>query len=188
MRRLPLVAIGLALAMVSSSATASAQTPTRDSVTGFAEALIPIPNAPPNAFEVDFVFDASSGPSGEDPTGTVMMFPLDGGPVTCLNVNGIDAVVGIAAPTTNLGGFLIYVSDSPGFEPDTLELVPVSTPPQVCPAPVRPNRAIFVGSITVIDAPPVLISKEQCKNGDWRNFPQFKNQGECIAFVNNPHG
>ncbi len=29
-------------------------------------------------------------------------------------------------------------------------------------------------------------TKEQCKNGGWRNFPQFKNQGLCIAFVN--HG
>jgi hypothetical protein len=80
--------------------------------------------------EVDFNFDASSGLSGEDPTGTVMMFPLDGGPVTCLNVNGIDAVVGIATPTTNPDGFLIYMSDSPGFESDTLELVQVSTPPR----------------------------------------------------------
>jgi hypothetical protein len=29
-------------------------------------------------------------------------------------------------------------------------------------------------------------SKEECKNGGWRNFPQFENQGQCIAFVN--HG
>jgi hypothetical protein len=29
-------------------------------------------------------------------------------------------------------------------------------------------------------------SKDQCKNGGWRHFPQFKNQGQCIAFVN--HG
>jgi hypothetical protein len=27
-------------------------------------------------------------------------------------------------------------------------------------------------------------SKEECKKGGWRNFPQFKNQGQCIAFVN----
>jgi hypothetical protein len=27
-------------------------------------------------------------------------------------------------------------------------------------------------------------SKQQCKHGGWRNFPQFKNQGECVAFVN----
>ena len=32
----------------------------------------------------------------------------------------------------------------------------------------------------------VPASKDQCKNGGWRNFPQFKNQGQCIAFVN--HG
>jgi hypothetical protein len=33
------------------------------------------------------------------------------------------------------------------------------------------------------DAP---TSKDQCKNDGWRNFPQFKNQGQCVAFVN--HG
>jgi hypothetical protein len=27
-------------------------------------------------------------------------------------------------------------------------------------------------------------SKEECKRGRWRNFPQFKNEGQCIAFVN----
>ena len=25
--------------------------------------------------------------------------------------------------------------------------------------------------------------KDQCKNGGWRNYPGFKNQGQCIAFV-----
>ena len=30
----------------------------------------------------------------------------------------------------------------------------------------------------------VPASKDQCKNGGWRNFPQFKNEGLCIAFVN----
>ena len=29
----------------------------------------------------------------------------------------------------------------------------------------------------------VPTSKEQCKNGGWRNFPEFKNQGQCVAFV-----
>jgi hypothetical protein len=35
---------------------------------------------------------------------------------------------------------------------------------------------------------PVIIaptSKEQCKNGGWMNYPQFKNQGDCVSFVNN---
>jgi hypothetical protein len=35
----------------------------------------------------------------------------------------------------------------------------------------------------VIDAPTVPTSKEQCKNGGWLNYPQFKNQGQCVAFV-----
>ena len=26
-------------------------------------------------------------------------------------------------------------------------------------------------------------SKEDCKNGGWRNYPQFNNQGLCLAFV-----
>jgi hypothetical protein len=26
-------------------------------------------------------------------------------------------------------------------------------------------------------------SKDQCKEGGWRNFPQFKNQGNCVKFV-----
>jgi hypothetical protein len=26
-------------------------------------------------------------------------------------------------------------------------------------------------------------SKEDCKNGVWRDFPDFKNQGQCVAFV-----
>jgi hypothetical protein len=35
-------------------------------------------------------------------------------------------------------------------------------------------------------AQPVLIaptSKDQCKNNGWKNFPQFKNQGQCVSFV-----
>ena len=40
--------------------------------------------------------------------------------------------------------------------------------------------------IAVTPLPRMPTSKEQCKNGGWRNFPQFKNQGQCIAFVN--HG
>jgi hypothetical protein len=33
---------------------------------------------------------------------------------------------------------------------------------------------------------PVLIvptHKDQCKDGGWKNYPQFKNQGQCVSFV-----
>jgi hypothetical protein len=29
----------------------------------------------------------------------------------------------------------------------------------------------------------VPTSKDQCKGNSWRNYPQFKNQGECVSFV-----
>jgi hypothetical protein len=35
----------------------------------------------------------------------------------------------------------------------------------------------------VTDAQPFPTSKDQCRNGSWQNFPQFKNQGQCIAFI-----
>ena len=48
------------------------------------------------------------------------------------------------------------------------------------------DRFVVSGNLTVVDAPPFPISKDQCKNGGWRNYPQFKNVGQCVAFVN--HG
>jgi hypothetical protein len=39
---------------------------------------------------------------------------------------------------------------------------------------------IAAGDIAVHDAEP--LSKDQCKNGGWAQFG-FKNQGQCVAFV-----
>lgn len=33
------------------------------------------------------------------------------------------------------------------------------------------------------ESSPPPLTKEQCKNGGWRNAGQFKNQGDCISFV-----
>jgi DNA-binding beta-propeller fold protein YncE len=52
------------------------------------------------------------------------------------------------------------------------------------PATVPAGQA--PAGIAVRPPPRVPTSKEQCKNDGWRNFPQFKNRGQCIAFVN--HG
>jgi hypothetical protein len=35
-------------------------------------------------------------------------------------------------------------------------------------------------SATLVTAP---TSKAQCMHGGWKNFPQFKNQGDCLSFV-----
>jgi 6-phosphogluconolactonase (cycloisomerase 2 family) len=37
--------------------------------------------------------------------------------------------------------------------------------------------------IAVGPLPRVPTTKDQCKHGGWRSFPQFKNQGRCVAFI-----
>jgi len=34
----------------------------------------------------------------------------------------------------------------------------------------------------------VPTSKADCKNGGWRNYPQFKNQGQCVSYVDSLAG
>ena len=49
-----------------------------------------------------------------------------------------------------------------------------------------PNDAIS-GTFTETfgpSTPTTPTTKDDCKNGRWRNYPMFKNQGDCIAFVN----
>jgi hypothetical protein len=41
----------------------------------------------------------------------------------------------------------------------------------------------FTGRITIVDAPPLPTSTERCKNGGWRTYGVFKNQGDCVSFV-----
>jgi hypothetical protein len=48
------------------------------------------------------------------------------------------------------------------------------------------GAATLTESFTSSLAQPVLIaptSKDQCKNNGWKNFPQFKNQGQCVSSV-----
>jgi hypothetical protein len=52
--------------------------------------------------------------------------------------------------------------------------------------PIFFTGAFLEGSvISIFDAPVLPTSKDQCKNGGWLNFPQFKNQGDCVSFVEN---
>jgi hypothetical protein len=57
--------------------------------------------------------------------------------------------------------------------------------PTVCPtSPPLTPPPITDGDITVHDAPPLPTAKDQCKNGGWRSFGgRFKNEGQCVAFV-----
>ena len=52
--------------------------------------------------------------------------------------------------------------------------------PDCAPLPdLDGGEALVSGEVTITDAP----TKDQCKNGGWRNFLGFKNQGDCVSFV-----
>jgi hypothetical protein len=60
--------------------------------------------------------------------------------------------------------------------------VPIETPydlSRCSPRSSRPTWRRETPNLTAFGADP----QEQCKNGDWRNFPGFKNEGDCVSFV-----
>ena len=53
-------------------------------------------------------------------------------------------------------------------------------------SPKSPATALAgAGSRDVVVSPPARVpsTKAQCKDGGWRAFPQFKNQGDCVSYV-----
>jgi hypothetical protein len=186
--------LGTALALPGPS-SAQGPPPAQDSVVGEATILSQF-----RGLEVD----AHSDPDGSNPTGSAGAGSRStysvSGHVTCMTVAGRSATVGFAVDSGfsvfgNLG-HLIFVEDngSPGAGHDLANDFETLVPPTSCPAPtaedlvpfpfipIRP-QPIQAGDITVVDAPARPTSKDQCKNGGWRDFPQFKNQGQCVAFV-----
>lgn len=139
---------------------------------------------------VEFTFDAHSGPSGENPTGTVWFDALlaDFGrlPVTCLAVSGSRAGIvlefpGATPPTP--AGVVMAVEDN-GAGPDGLNWTFVDLLPTTCTPPAGPVIGpIVTGDIVVTDARPSPTTKDHCKHGGWRTFGVFKNQGDCVRFV-----
>jgi hypothetical protein len=172
------LAAGLALPGVS-----GAQTPAQDSVV--------LTGGPAQAGVLnDIAIDATSGPSGENPTGQVSFVAfgiLFGGPVTCLAVIGNTATINFDEQIFGSGVFTVQVVDD---QPDTFDGAPEGRAPTDCsPLPPTPfGGAVSGGDIVVVDAPPLPTLKAQCKNGGWRNFADdqgvpFRNQGLCVSFI-----
>jgi hypothetical protein len=163
-------------AVLASPAAATAQVPTQDSVTGSGVAR------PGETFT--FEFDARSGPNGESPTGEVSFrFASTGevffaGPVSCLVVSGNFAILSVAS--TQFGSVGLEVTDSPGG--DLIRAIPTGL--SACmPLGLAVDFPVISGDLVVVDAPSLPTSKEQCKNGGWRVYGVFKNQGACVSFV-----
>jgi hypothetical protein len=170
------VGVGAVLAL---PGVAGAQVPRQDSVT--------FTGGPGQAGSFTVIaVDATSGPSGENPSGQVRfnafgIFNLSG-PVTCLAVSGNTATINFQ---DQLGGFGIVTVQVADGQPDTFDAVPTGRAPTDC-SPLPPTGLggpLSGGDIVVVDAPPLPTSKEQCKNGGWRDFGVFKNQGDCVSFV-----
>jgi hypothetical protein len=205
--------------MLGFAGTAAAQVPTEDSITGTAnvtaeqcfEGPPPFPGEPPfvQCFSPNrYIFDAHSGPAGENPRGTVVFatgerqgLTVDNGSVTCLAVTGNRGSVGVnfpglspAFPAGQPHAAIIFVEDNGGEGQDRLavqNLAPGASAPSICPdqppaglpfGPTYPRR-FTDESVTVTDAPrPMPVTKDQCKKGGYAQYG-FKNQGQCVAFV-----
>jgi hypothetical protein len=159
--------------------SAPAQVPTLDSVSGSGVART---SGSDTTF--DFEIDAHSGPSGENPTGTVTFTnTTDGstffsGPVTCLAVNGNFGILNVDTPQYHAVG--MEVTDLPSG--DLIRAIPTTT--SACaPIGTAVSFDVISGDVVVTDAPALPTSKDQCKNGGWRDFGVFKNQGDCVSFV-----
>jgi hypothetical protein len=127
---------------------------------------------------------------------------------TCLSVTGRVAIIGVMGVHSHFGatGFvvpiagLVRVVDAGGVNSgaDTVEtaftlgseLDPPLEGPTTCssfpgpfPTGLFPDFTNQVGDVVVTDTRALPTTKDQCKNGGWRAFSVFKNQGDCVSFV-----
>ena len=42
----------------------------------------------------------------------------------------------------------------------------------------------YQGAVRILGRLALPTSRDQCKNDGWRNWPQFKSQGDCVSYVN----
>ena len=145
----------------------------------------------------DIEVQASSGPSGEDPSGRVTFTtffnsePVSG-PVSCLHVAGNRAVLTADGPFASFPGvlaFTVTLVDNGGSGLDRFQYYPVlpEAPEYVdCTLPPLADfGGPLIGRASVFDAPPPPATRADCAKGAFARFG-FRNQGQCVRFVS--HG
>jgi hypothetical protein len=177
--RVALVALALALAVVMAiPASAAGQGSGEDSATGSGA----------NLLFTDIQLDAHSDPTGANPRGRVSISTASTfeGPVVCLVVTGNRALIGFTDPIV---GFILALAidnrppGATGLPPDEFYAAPSSAVDGCAPLISGTGGQLLQGDIVVRDAPALPTDKEQCKNGGWRTFGVFRNQGDCVSFV-----
>jgi hypothetical protein len=170
------------LGVLSAPAVSQAEAPPGDSVTG---------SGTTGNFFGRFEIDVRSGLSGQNPAGQAsfrsgVIGPIDG-PATCLAVSANVAVFNLQTPQFGVVTFEITDNADSG-QPDTIEgratgLNEGRSPTDCSPLANGLSESVAEGDVAVVDAPSLPTSKDQCKNGGWRTFGVFKNQGDCVSFV-----
>jgi DNA-binding beta-propeller fold protein YncE len=79
-------------------------------------------------------------------------------------------------------GESLYVANSGSGTVGQYDVAPDGTVTPKTPATAPAGEGPF--GVAVTPAPLMPTDKDQCKKGGWRNFAGFRNQGQCIAFVN----
>jgi hypothetical protein len=194
----------VALALITPT-SAFAQAPAGDSANGSARDCVQVlSNGLCESHSV--LMDAHSGPSGENPTGTVRYGFSFGTPsstgfgegtVTCLSIAGNVATIGFTGQEFDefidvfVAGFVTVIDGGgPNSQLDRFGVhFTWADPGEPRPGPTdctRPGNTPYVndeGDVIVTDTPVLPTSKDRCKDGGWRTFGVFKNQGDCVSFV-----
>ena len=181
MKRMLLAAAALALTF---ALPAAAQVPAGDSVIGSGTARFVTPDLA--GLTVPFSIDVRSGPSGEDPVGSLqLLIPFDD--PTCLAIRSGGGQVADEAVINfrnTLTGARVLVRIAGGTSgPRQIWLSTASSASDCSFVPPISVAEVIEGSISIFDAPPLPTTTEQCKNGGWRTYGVFKNQGDCTSFV-----
>jgi hypothetical protein len=181
MRRSSLLA--LAAAALAFAAPAAAQVP-GDSVVGAGTARFFTPDLA--GLTVPFSIDVRSGPNGESPVGSMQLLIFFDEP-TCLAIRpGGGQVADEAAinfRNTLTGGRVVARITGGTSGSRIIGLSGASSPADCDFVPPVSAAELIEGGISIVDAPALPSSKEQCKQGGWRAFGVFRNQGDCITFV-----
>jgi hypothetical protein len=189
--------LGVALLVVGTGAPADAgrhpqgaDPPYGDSITGSGEYVLEVDGV--GSFQTTYAFDAHSGPSGEDPSGTVDLgFGL--GPVTCMTVSSVDAPphtrARINVTSSGFGLVTLEVSTAAeGFPPQVFLRYGSTRDPGDCSplafVEINARGALPDDGVTIVDVPPLPTTLRECLNGGWRAYgARFSSLGECIRHV-----
>ena len=171
-------------ALLAAGSPSGAQAPAGDSVTGTGTMRLGFLST--CCVITPFEFDVHSGPSGEDPVGSLqLLLPFDD--PTCFVIRSGGGQVADEAVINfrnTLSGARVLVRIAGGTSgPRQIWLSTASSASDCSFVPPVSVAEVIEGGISIFDAPQLPTTTEQCKNGGWGTYGVFKNQGECVSFV-----